>query len=126
MRPDSDSTAQALLSLPVILVSIVLGVVTLIALWKLFQKAGEHGWAAIVPFYNTYVHFRIAGFNPWLFLLLLIPVVNVVMVIIVQYRIGIAFGKSPVWSIFLMVIFSTIGLLILGFGSATYQRSRIA
>ncbi|MGC3994908.1 MAG: DUF5684 domain-containing protein [Propionicimonas sp.] len=126
MRPDSDSAAQALLSLPVILVSIVIGLITLIALWKLFTKAGEHGWAAIIPFYDVYVQFRVAGFNPWLFLLLLVPLVNVILLIVVQYRIGIAFGKSPLWSIFLMVILPTIGLLILGFGSATYDRSRIA
>ncbi|MFT4110685.1 DUF5684 domain-containing protein [Propionicimonas sp.] len=126
MRPDSDSAAQALLSLPVMLVSIVIGLLTLIALWNLFVKAGEHGWAAIVPFYNTYVQFRVAGFNPWLFLLLLVPLVNVVMVIFVQYRIGRAFGKSPVWSVFLMVILPTIGLLILGFGSARYDRSLVA
>lgn len=126
MRSNPDSAAQALLSLPFILVSLVIGLLTLIALWRLFQKAGEHGWAAIIPFYNTYVEFRVAGFNPWLFLLLLIPVVNVIMLIIVLYRTGIAFGKSPLWSVFLMVIFSTIGLLIIGFGSATYDRSRLS
>ena len=35
--------------------------------------------------------------------------------ILVAVRIGTAFGKSVVWSIFLMVIFPTIGLLILGY-----------
>ncbi|MBN9104442.1 MAG: hypothetical protein J0I14_05520 [Propionibacteriaceae bacterium] len=123
---DNDSAAQALLSLPVILLSLVIGILTIIALWKVFTKAGERGWASIVPFYNAYVEFRIAGFNPWLFLLLLVPVVNVVLWILVAFRIGTAFGKSAVWSIFLMIIFPTIGMLILGFGSAAYDRSRIA
>ncbi len=54
------------------------------------------------------------------------PIVYVVLAVIVAFRIGTAFGKSAVWSIFLMVLFPTIGLLILGFGSATYDRSRIA
>lgn len=125
MRPDSNSAAEALLGLPLTLVSLVIGVLTIIALWKVFAKAGEPGWASIVPFYNAYVQFRIAGFNPWLFLLLLVPLVNVVMLVLVALRIGTAFGKNALWSIVLMVLFPTIGLLILGFGDATYQRARI-
>lgn len=125
MNYDDGSAASAAASLPITLLSVVLGVLTIIALWKIFTKAGEHGWAAIVPLYNAYVEFRVAGFNPWLFLLLLIPIVNVVMVILVAVRIGTAFGKSLVWSIFLLILLPVIGLLILGFGSATYDRSRI-
>lgn len=125
MNPDYDSAASAAVSLPITLLSIVIGVLTIVALWKVFTKAGEHGWAAIVPLYNAYVEFRVAGFNPWLFLLLLIPIVNVVMAILVAVRIGTAFGKSLVWSIFLLILLPVIGLLILGFGSATYDRSRI-
>lgn len=95
-------------------------VLMIVALWRVFSKAGEHGWAAIIPFYDVYVTFRVAGFNPWLFLLMFIPIVNVVMALIVMYRIGINFGKSPLWSIFLLCILQPIGLLILGFGSARY------
>jgi len=126
MNYDDGSAASAAASLPITLLGIVIGVLTLIALWKVFTKAGEHGWAAIVPFYNTYVQTRIAGFNPWMFLLLLIPIVNIVFAVLVAVRIGTAFGKSVIWSIFLMIVFPTIGLLILGFGSDTYDRSRIA
>ena len=28
-------------------------VLTIVAKWKVFRKAGEPGWAAIIPFYNT-------------------------------------------------------------------------
>lgn len=96
-------------------------VLLIVALWRVYAKAGENGWAAIVPFYSQYVLFRVAGFNPWLFLLLFIPVVNVVMALIVLYRVGVNFGKSPVWSVFMLCILSAIGLLILGFGSAQYR-----
>ena len=30
-------------------------VVIIVAMWKVFEKAGQPGWAAIVPFYNMYV-----------------------------------------------------------------------
>lgn len=126
MNYDTDTAAGAAASLPATLFAIVIGVLTIIALWKIFTKAGEHGWASIVPLYNAYVQFRIAGFNPWMFLLLLIPLVNIVLVIMVALRLGKAFGKSTVWSIFLMILLPTIGYLMLGFGSATYDRSRIA
>jgi len=126
MNYDTDTAASAAVSLPTTLFAIVLGVLTIIALWKIFTKAGEHGWASIVPLYNAYVQFRVAGFNPWMFLLMLIPIVNIVLAIMVALRLGKAFGKSTVWSIFLLLLLPTIGYLILGFGSATYDRSRIA
>lgn len=126
MHYDTDSAAALAAALPIIVLSLVIGILTIVALWKVFTKAGEPGWASIVPFYNAFVEFRVAGYNPWLFLLLLIPIVNVVLLILVALRIGTAFGKSTVWSIVWMVLFPTIGLLILGFGSATYVRSRIA
>jgi hypothetical protein len=125
MYSSYDSAAAAAAAVPITLLSIVLGILTIVAFWKVYTKAGEHGWASIVPFYNSYVQFRIAGVNPWLFLLLLIPLVNIVVLILVALRIGTAFGKSTLWSVFLLVLLPTIGYLILGFGSARYVRSRV-
>ena len=44
----------------VIVLSVALSLVQLVALWKIFVKAGEPGWAAIVPIYNLYITFKIA------------------------------------------------------------------
>lgn len=44
-------------------------IVYVIALAKLFKKAGESGWKAIIPFYNTFVLIQIAGLNWWYFLI---------------------------------------------------------
>ena len=41
------------------LIGLALTVLAIIAMWKMFEKAGEPGWAAIVPFYNIYVLFKI-------------------------------------------------------------------
>ena len=51
-----------------ILVIFAICIVMIIAEWKLFKKAGQPGWAAIVPFYNAYVLTKItwggmAGFS---------------------------------------------------------------
>ncbi len=121
-----NSAAAAAASLPATLFSLLFAILMVVALWKIFTKAGEPGWAAIIPFYNTYVGFRIAGLNPWLFLLLLIPFVNIVVAIIWALKLGAAFGKSGVWSFFLLVVFSVIGYLILGFGDATYRKPALA
>ncbi len=51
-------------------------------LWKIFEKAGQPGWAAIIPIYNLYIITKIAGKEWWWLLLLLIPIVNIVIVII--------------------------------------------
>lgn len=53
-----------------ILFLVVICVLSIVALWILFNKAHEHGWAAIVPFYNTYVLFKISWGNGWLFLIM--------------------------------------------------------
>jgi len=122
MNPNTNDAAAALASTPAIILSIVLGVLMIVAMWKIFTKAGEAGWKSIIPIYNAFVLFRIAGLNPWMFLLMLIPVVNVVVAIVLSLKLGERFGKGAGWSIFLLVIFSTIGYLILGFGSDQYRR----
>lgn len=42
------------------LISFVLFVLTIIATWKIFKKAGEDGWKSLIPIYNTYILFKIA------------------------------------------------------------------
>jgi len=116
----TDPAAVAAIMAPIYLISLLLGVIMIVALWKIFTKAGEPGWAAIVPFYNAYTEFKIAGMNPWLFLLMFIPFVNIVMAILVSIKLGERFGKSVGWSIVLLVLFSFVGLLILGFGKDRY------
>jgi uncharacterized protein DUF5684 len=88
--------------------------------WKLFTKAGEPGWASIVPLYNLVVLFRISGKPLWWLLLLLIPGVNLVVTILFSIALAQRFGKTTGYGIglaFLPMIFYP----MLGFGSATYQ-----
>lgn len=94
-------------------------ILTLIGMWKLYVKAGKPGWAAIIPFYNVYVLFEIAGMNGWMFLLLLIPIVNIVISIMLYINLAKAFGKSTAFAIGLILL-NTIFMLILGFGNDQY------
>lgn len=100
-------------------ICLAISVVMLVAMWKLFSKAGEPGWACLVPFYNTYVLFKIAMGNGWLFLLMLVPIVNVVMEIMLLFKLAKAYGKGVGFG-FGLLFLSPIFLLILAFGSAEY------
>ena len=67
------------------------------------------------------VEFRIAGLNPWLCLLLLVPIANIVIAIMLAFKLGERFGKGGAWSFFLLVLFPIVGYLILGFGKDAYR-----
>ena len=100
--------------------SLAFAVLAIVAMWKIFEKAGKPGWAAIIPFYNIYVLFEITWGNGWKFLLLLIPIANIVFAIITMVKLAKAFGKGggfAVGLIFLSVIF----YCILAFGPSEYE-----
>jgi len=92
----------------------------IVGMWKVFTKAGEPGWAAIVPIYNFIVLLKVAGKPAWWFLLMLIPVVNFVVLIIMDISLAKNFGKGTGFALGL-VFLAPIFIPILGFGSAKYQ-----
>lgn len=106
---------------PVFWICYFIVIILLIAsIWKVFSKAGQPGWAAIIPIYNFYVMCKVAGRPGWWLLLMLIPFVNFIIAIILNVDIAKRFGKGvgfAVGMIFLPFIFWP----ILGFGSAQYQ-----
>lgn len=91
----------------------------IVAMWKVFEKAGEPGWAAIIPFYNLYVLFKITWGNGWKFLLLLIPLANVVFLIITMVKLAKAFGKGGGFAVGLIFL-SLIFYCILAFDQSQY------
>ena len=46
-----------------IFVSMAVGILDIVAYWKLFEKAGEPGWKSLIPFYNLFVITKIALTN---------------------------------------------------------------
>lgn len=103
-----------------IILSLAVSVLVIIALWKIFVKAGEPGWGALIPFYNTYLLFKITWGNGWKFLFLLIPIANIVFGIITMVKLAKAFGKGGGFAVGLILL-GVIFYCILGFGDATYQ-----
>jgi hypothetical protein len=107
----------------VLLLAIIVLVVA--GMWRAFAKAGQPGWAAIVPIYNTYVMTQIAGRPGWWLILFFIPIVNFVVLILMCLDIATRFGKGAGFGIGLALL-GMIFWPILGFGSATYRRPAMA
>ena len=100
--------------------SIVFGILSLIATWRVYTKAGQPGWAALIPLYNMYILYKIAWGNGWRFLWLFVPIANVVVAIMMLFKLAKSFGKGTGFGfglLFLMPIF----ILILAFGDARYH-----
>ena len=97
---------------PLILVLLLVVLILYIAgLWKCYEKAGEHGWAAIVPFYSNYVLFKIAMGQGWLFLVCMVPIIGWIFALICNYKFAKAYGKSTgfaIGNILLPIVFTPI------------------
>lgn len=106
-----------------IILSLIPAILLIVAQWKIFEKAGEEGWKAIIPVYNMVILFKIAGMNPMLLLLLLIPFANIVIALVLTIMLDInlakAFGKGTGFTIGLIFL-GFIFQLILAFDSSEY------
>lgn len=102
------------------IVTMIVAVVTIVAMWKLFTKAGRPGWAALIPIYNTYTLFDIVYPGHGIkFLLMLIPFVNIYIGIKCYIDLAKAFGKSGAYALGLIFL-NPIFMCILGFDSSVY------
>lgn len=104
------------------LIGLVFAVIIIAAMWKIFTKAGQPGWAAIVPLYNYYVLLKVVGRPGWWIILLFIPLVNIVIAFMVTYDLAKVFGKGVGYFLGLLFL-GFIFYPMLGFGSAQYQGS---
>ena len=100
--------------------SLAFAILMIAALWKIFSKAGQPGWAAIIPIVNTYFTIKIAGRPWWWLILMLIPFVNFIVWIMLCIDLAKSFGKGAGFGIGLLLL-PIIFFPILGFGSAQYH-----
>jgi hypothetical protein len=114
---DNDAFFAALI--PVMIVGLALAVFTIVAMWRLFTKAGQPGWAAIVPIYNTYVLLKVVGRPGWWLVLFFVPIANIVFLVLVMVDLARTFGKDGGFAV-LLVFLPMVGMAILGFGDARY------
>lgn len=116
-----SSSSQGQAPSPVsMIVGLLIALLLIVAMWKVFTKAGQPGWASIIPIYNLYIWCKIVGRPGWWIILMLIPFVNIIIGIILCIDMAKSFGKGAGFGIGLALL-GIIFLPILGFGSAQYQ-----
>lgn len=64
---------------------IIFFVLTIIANWKIFQKAGEPGWKSIIPIYNVYIMFKIVNMKNWFWWILGLSIVGSIIASVNNY-----------------------------------------
>lgn len=99
-----------------------LGILALIiaSMWKIYDKAGKPGWAALIPIYNLVVLLEIVGKPVWWILLFFIPIVNIVIAIMVYHALSLSFGQGAGFTVGLLFL-GIVFFPILAFGDYTYQ-----
>ncbi|MBR6223294.1 MAG: hypothetical protein IKQ71_07635 [Lachnospiraceae bacterium] len=123
------------------ILTLVLYIIEVIAMWKIFTKGGQAGWKSLIPIYNYYVLYDITwqapiGFAYGVmffvntlernkiialpgFLSLSISLAILVLHIMQSIKMAKAFGKGTGFAIGLILL-QPIFLLILGYGRAEY------
>ncbi|MDN3551840.1 DUF5684 domain-containing protein [Mucilaginibacter aquaedulcis] len=106
--PSSAPSSAALAAMfgAFLIPSLIVGIISIIGMWKVFEKAGKPGWAAIIPIYNVIVLLEIVGKPVWWIILFLIPCINIIFGIWTLNLLSKSFGQSEGF---------TVGLILLGF-----------
>ena len=100
------------------LVWLAVCIFVLAAWWKVYAKAGEPGWACLIPIYQIIVLDRIAGKPTWWFFIYLF--LGPIWWIMISLALAEKFGKGTGFGVGIMLLFP-IFIPILAFGDAQYQ-----
>ncbi|MBQ7677595.1 MAG: hypothetical protein IJT32_05110 [Lachnospiraceae bacterium] len=127
----------------IMIVGLVWYILSVIAYWKIFTKAGEAGWKSLIPFYNEYIQFKITWDTKFFWVLLalaiasgivssafgsegfggilvgIIGIAALVISVISSFKLSVSFGHGIGFALGL-VFLSPIFMLILGLGSSQY------
>lgn len=93
---------------------------SIIAMWKVFEKACSPGWASLIPIYNTVVALDMVGMSLLNIVGMFIPIVNIIVAINFSVNLAKAFGKSTGFALGLLFL-APIFWGILAFGDARYE-----
>ncbi len=125
----------------IIVIVIVFWVVEFIAYWKIFQKAGEPGWKSLIPFYNSYIQYKISWSGLWFWVSLacsvvgslmtgstgavlvigyILTIVALIVRLVELYKLSCSFGHGVGYTIGLFFL-HPIFLIILGYGKSEYK-----
>lgn len=128
------ATGYTLIILLAFFLCIALWLLVIIAEWRIYTKAGQPGWASLIPLYNDYISYKIFWGNGWLFLVPLVlsfldglsyigPIFYLLCLVLyaaTQYKKSVAFGHGIPFAVGLFLC-PTIFEMILAFSDAYYR-----
>ena len=76
----------------------------LVSSWKVFEKAGQPGWFALIPIFNLIVILQIAEKPIWWIILFFIPIVNIVASLMLHIAFANRFGHGAGFGIGLTLL----------------------
>ena len=113
-------------------ISIVYYVLVVIAMYRIFTKAGQAGWKSLIPIYNYYILCKIVHYSFFIvvfsIVIMFIPIIGTLIglillaisILIINYKLSKRFGHGLLFTIGLL-LFQPLFYLILGFGSSKYR-----
>lgn len=116
------------------LVCLAIVIVKIIGTWKVLEKGGKPGWAALIPFYNEWVLCEMVGVWPYWILIVLgltlisgVPLLGLVSVagsiyfeVLLNVSLARAFGKDDSYAVGLILL-SPVFYAILGLGKDEFK-----
>lgn len=78
--------------------------VLIASMWIIFERAGEPGWASLIPIYNAMVLCRITGYSELFVLLAFIPVGNFIFAVCIAVGLAEAFKRSGWFALGLLLL----------------------
>ncbi len=104
-------------------VSIICILLSYIATWQIFSKAGEKGWKSLIPYYSTYVLGKIAIDNGWILFIFLIPLytINIVDCITHGFVSYIIYNNGLIFILFWIYIALAFGVTVWVYCKLSYS-----
>lgn len=130
-------------------IAIIWAILVIAGLWKMFTKAGEAGWKALIPIYNFYILMKICwqptmfwallgcnlgvglaywlalslGTSIWLYVALVLMIIAAVIRAVFFYNLSLAYGHG-LGFFFGLYFLEPLFMIIIGFGSSQYAGNR--
>lgn len=115
------------------ILEIIFYILVIIGQWKMFEKAGESGWKALIPIYNLYILYKIVwdtkvfwvelGLILFSYLVPLIGIIGLIglflISIVLPFKVASAFGRGMGFG-FGLLFLEPVFTIILGFGTSEY------
>ena len=109
------ASAAADLTVTILFLGVIIFLIA--AMWKVYEKANEPGWAVLIPIYAQIVQARIGGKSPWWVLAMFIPGLNLIAFFVLGFGLAERFRKSSLFGLGL-VLLPFIFYPMLAFGDA--------